>query len=82
MTVPSPEPPAQRPSGDGTRGPQRNGDQRPEDRERRRREQRRRLDEIFGDVLPATTDDERDPGERTGFDAEYYRRNRPPHHDR
>lgn len=53
-----------------------------DDRLRRRIAQRRRLDEIFGDVLPATTDDERDPGERPGFDAEYYRANRPPHHDR
>jgi hypothetical protein len=50
------------------------------ERERRRIAARRRLDEIFGDVLPATTDDERDPGERRGFDAEHYRSNKPPHH--
>jgi hypothetical protein len=57
-------------------------DQQSLDRQRRRVAERRRLDEIFGDVLPATTDDEREPGERHGFDAEYYRANRPPHHDR
>ncbi len=53
-----------------------------DDHERRRVAERRRLDEIFGDVLPSTTDDERDPADRSGFDAEYYRANRPPHHDR
>jgi hypothetical protein len=46
---------------------------------------RRRLDEVFGDVLPATTSDERDddsgpspadPGE------EQLLAERPPHHDR
>lgn len=47
-------------------------------RERERR--RRRIDEVFGTVLPATTDDEREPGERGGFSSEYYRANRPPHH--
>ncbi|TWP49925.1 hypothetical protein FKR81_22060 [Lentzea tibetensis] len=40
---------------------------------------RRRLAEVFGDVLPETTSDER------GSDAEpdresWYRENRPPHH--
>ena len=42
---------------------------------------RRRLDEVFGDVLPDTTSDERDdrPDSRTG-DAELLA-NRPPHHD-
>lgn len=43
---------------------------------------RRRLDEVFGDVLPRATSDEREPGERSGMDAEFYRSNRPPHHDR
>jgi hypothetical protein len=43
---------------------------------------RRRLDEVFGEVLPRVTSDERDPGERFGMDAEFYRSNRPPHHDR
>jgi hypothetical protein len=45
---------------------------------------RRRLDEIFGDVLPDTTSDERaDEGERPEENREsWYERNRPPHHDR
>ena len=66
MTVPP-----RRPADDGDR-----------DLEHRRIAERRRLDEIFGDVFPATTEDEREPGERRGFDADYYRANRPPHHDR
>jgi hypothetical protein len=45
---------------------------------------RRRLDEVFGDVLPATTSDERDdrdPGDaRADADADLVA-NRPPHHD-
>jgi len=45
---------------------------------------RRRLDEVFGDVLPATTGDERD--ERENADAgrgdEQLLADRPPHHDR
>ncbi len=45
-------------------------------------EQRRRVDEIFGDVLPETTSDERDPDRRTGLPDDWYRENRPPHHDR
>jgi hypothetical protein len=41
------------------------------------------LDKIFGDVLPSTTSDERDPEQRPDPDAEsWYERNRPPHHDR
>jgi len=39
------------------------------------------LDEIFGDVLPATTSDERDP-EPPAQDDDWYHQNRPPHHDR
>jgi hypothetical protein len=47
---------------------------------------RRRLDEVFGDVLPATTSDERDDRDARGEvpadgDAELLA-NRPPHHDR
>ncbi len=39
------------------------------------------LDDIFGDVLPDTTDDERDPGSAGGqFSDQWYRENRPPHH--
>ncbi|GLY35222.1 hypothetical protein Amsp01_012460 [Amycolatopsis sp. NBRC 101858] len=45
-------------------------------------ERRRRVDEIFGDVLPETTSDERDPDRRTGLPDDWYRENRPPHHDR
>jgi hypothetical protein len=48
---------------------------------------RRRLDEVFGDVLPDTTADERDdrdPRDATGGRAadEELLANRPPHHDR
>jgi hypothetical protein len=51
---------------------------------KRKRVDRRRLDDVFGDVLPDTTDDERDPrdrAERRG-DDDWYLANRPPHHDR
>ena len=41
---------------------------------------RRLLDEIFGDVLPETTGDERDPGGDAGYSEQWYRENRPPHH--
>jgi hypothetical protein len=42
---------------------------------------RRRLDEVFGDVLPSITSDERDDRpEQRGDDAELLA-NRPPHHD-
>lgn len=43
---------------------------------------RRRLDEVFGDVLPSTTSDERDdrPDPAGAGDAEFLA-NRPPHHD-
>lgn len=40
---------------------------------------RRRLDEVFGDVLPTTTRDEREPGGRGGFSLEHYRASKPPH---
>lgn len=55
---------------------------RPDDPARLDMKMRRRLDEVFPDVLPRTTADERDPGEGHGMDAEFYRSNRPPHHDR
>lgn len=43
---------------------------------------RRRMAEIFGDVLPQTTGDERDPGGTVQQDREtWYRQNRPPHHE-
>lgn len=40
---------------------------------------RRRIDEVFGDVMPMTTSDEREPGHRRGFSLEHYRQSRPPH---
>jgi hypothetical protein len=45
---------------------------------------RRRIDEVFGDVLPSTTSDERDEGaERApGSSDDDLLANRPPHHDR
>lgn len=42
---------------------------------------RRRLDEVFGDVLPDTTGDEREPGEPSESDEQLLA-DRPPHHDR
>jgi hypothetical protein len=42
---------------------------------------RRRLDEVFGEILPTVTGDERDPEPADGADRErWYRENRPPHH--
>ena len=42
---------------------------------------RRRLEEVFGDVLPSTTSDERDDRpEQADGDADLLA-NRPPHHD-
>ena len=38
------------------------------------------LDEIFGDVLPDTTGDERGVGD-AGYSEQWYRENRPPHHE-
>jgi hypothetical protein len=46
---------------------------------------RRRLDEIFGDVLPAVTQDERDDQDRSEAEHAGERdllADRPPHHDR
>lgn len=40
----------------------------------------RALDDIFGEVLPSTTSDERDPEPEENRD-EWYQRERPPHHD-
>jgi hypothetical protein len=41
----------------------------------------RLLDEIFGDVLPDTTGDERGSGDPEGrYSEDWYRENRPPHH--
>lgn len=41
---------------------------------------RKLLDEIFGDVLPDTTRDERGSGRSERGDDEWYYANRPPHH--
>ena len=41
---------------------------------------RRRLTEIFGDVLPSRTVDDRDPREEDERDDEWLRRQVPPHH--
>jgi hypothetical protein len=42
---------------------------------------RKQLDDIFGDVLPTVTQDERDDRDRAGDDRDaWYRDNRPPHH--
>ncbi|HWD06864.1 MAG TPA: hypothetical protein VG674_30925 [Amycolatopsis sp.] len=41
---------------------------------------RRRVDEVFGDVLPETTSDER--GLTGDTPDSWYLENRPPHHDR
>jgi len=45
---------------------------------------RRRLDEVFGDVLPTTTSDERDARDEPApaTSDEELLANRPPHHDR
>ena len=42
---------------------------------------RRRLDEVFGDVLPSTTSDERDDRPEAGAGEAELLANRPPHHD-
>ena len=51
---------------------------------RREAERKRRLSEVFGDVLPETTTDERDPGsDGRGDEAardNWYRDQVPPHH--
>ena len=47
----------------------------------RKRPDKKLLDEIFGDVLPETTTDERASGSTDGgYSEEWYRENRPPHH--
>ncbi|WP_211763894.1 hypothetical protein [Kutzneria sp. CA-103260] len=41
----------------------------------------KRLGEVFGDVLPETTSDERDPERRRESSDSWYEENRPPHHE-
>ncbi|GDY33498.1 hypothetical protein GTS_51310 [Gandjariella thermophila] len=43
---------------------------------------RSRLADVFGDVLPDTTSDEREPETPSRAADDWYRENRPPHHDR
>ncbi len=43
---------------------------------------RRRLDAVFGDVLPDTTADEREPGASEPDPDAVLLADRPPHHDR
>jgi hypothetical protein len=40
------------------------------------------LADIFGEVLPETTSDEREPGHDGFVKDAWYHENRPPHHDR
>ena len=52
-------------------------------REETAAERRARIDEIFGDTMPETTSDERDPGVRRGEDDPtdaWLRAQVPPHH--
>lgn len=42
----------------------------------------RLAEEIASGLLPETTGDERDDGDRGGYSAAWYAENRPPHHDR
>ncbi|QRK90734.1 hypothetical protein JQX30_04360 [Saccharopolyspora erythraea] len=45
-------------------------------------DRKRRLAEVFGDVLPDTTSDERSQRGPAQTETErWYRENRPPHHD-
>ena len=43
-------------------------------------QRRRRLAAVFGDVLPETTTDERDPAEEQGTSDRWLREQVPPHH--
>jgi hypothetical protein len=58
--------------------------QRDEPKPDQRASSRRALAAVFGEVLPETTADERDPGSpsREEPDDSWYLENRPPHHDR
>lgn len=49
--------------------------------EKAEREKRRRLAEIFGDVLPEATSDDRPDTTSANTRDSWYRENRPPHHD-
>ncbi|PXY30876.1 hypothetical protein [Prauserella muralis] len=45
-----------------------------------RRPDRTSLDDVFGDVLPDTTSDERGPAPDRRATDDWYLENRPPHH--
>ncbi|EHR52801.1 hypothetical protein SacmaDRAFT_4622 [Saccharomonospora marina XMU15] len=45
------------------------------------RRRHRRIEEVFGEVVPETTSDEKEPGGDRGRRDEWYLENRPPHHD-
>ena len=49
---------------------------------RKGRIDRARLARVFGEVLPETTRDEREPGEERSESDEWLRRQVPPHHGR
>ncbi|GAA1198450.1 hypothetical protein [Prauserella alba] len=49
---------------------------------RRASAERRRIAEVFGEVLPETTADERDQRRGPATSEGWYLENRPPHHDR
>ena len=53
----------------------------PEDEPAARKPRRRPVSDPFGDVLPDTTRDERDPDSAGRDNEAWYRDNRPPHHD-
>lgn len=42
---------------------------------------RRRLADVFGDVLPESTSDDKPDRATDGVDDSWYTDNRPPHHD-
>lgn len=62
-----------------TAGPDADNEAKAAEARRAEARRRRRLDEVFGDVLPTTTRDEREPGGRGGFSLEHYRASKPPH---
>jgi hypothetical protein len=46
------------------------------------RRKRPSIEDIFGEVLPDATQDERTPEPDAGREDTWYQDNRPPHHDR
>jgi hypothetical protein len=59
----------------------RRGDARPSAEAEAEAARRRRLDEVFGDVLPETTSDERDDRDAGGDASDRWLRDQvPPHH--